>query len=189
MLNTVIAAATTVALFGLARHVLRDSLEAAIVAGIWALSPAVVETASHARQYDLLALCTVGFVWQVLRCAEVERPIEKRELIALALLTTAGALTHFHFPLIVSACGLLLVVRLVRRHRKRLLVSCLAIGAGCALFLALHPHFYQSVVRARRQAQVFRASDIVPRLEKTATCYASFFLDTTYIYSNVRPYF
>jgi hypothetical protein len=199
-LNILIAVATVPLLFGLARFVLRDDLAAAGVAATWALSPAAIETCFEARHYDLLALVTVGFAWALLRCASPGRPLGARHLILLGLMTAAGTLTHYHFPLIVVAGAGLAGVRASRPRagcphspgstggqlvfrrplceRRRLALICASIAVGGALFLAVHPRFWQSLLQAREQTQPFELSAVVPRLESTVLCYSTFFVST-----------
>ncbi|HTX70811.1 MAG TPA: glycosyltransferase family 39 protein [Thermoleophilia bacterium] len=62
-LNLVFATFTILAIFGLARALRFQRLEGALVALVWAVSPAVVSISSIARQYDLVGLTTVLFVW------------------------------------------------------------------------------------------------------------------------------
>ncbi|MEW6198920.1 MAG: glycosyltransferase family 39 protein [Planctomycetota bacterium] len=213
-LNTLLAAAAAVALFGLACIVVRDRLAAAAVAAIWVVSPAVIDTCFEARHYDLLALCGVGFTWAALRCVEAparrRRPhpdhgaqlghstgegessgeprlgrsfalprwaLAHRESVWLAVATLAGLLTHYHFVLLVAAAGAWLAVAL-RREPRRLLPLAAAVLAGSLAFVAVHPHFLASVLRAREQAQGFDIADLLPRLEATLLTYSTFFIST-----------
>ncbi len=58
-LNIVLATLTGLALYGLARRLLGNPLQAASVAGVWSLSPAAIRVFGEARQYELLALLAV----------------------------------------------------------------------------------------------------------------------------------
>lgn len=176
-LNTLLAGAGAVVLFGLAGTVVRDRLAAAAVAALWIVSPAVIDTCFEARHYDLLALCGVGFTWAVLRCAAASARPGRLHLTWLALATLAGLLTHYHFVLLVGAAGAWLAVTL-RREPHRLLLPVTAVLAGSLAFVALHPRFLASVLRAREQAQGFDLGDLVPRLEATLLTYSTFFIST-----------
>src|SRR5439155_16200851 len=70
-LNVLLAAMTALAIFGVGREAFGDDVEAALLAGVWVLSPATIGTSTEARPYDLFALVTVLFTWQLLR---VTRP-------------------------------------------------------------------------------------------------------------------
>src|SRR5829696_2342525 len=89
-LNLVIVSLTAVALAGLGRLAFRDDAEAVVLSAVWVLSPAAVSTSTEARQYDLLALVTVLFVWQFLRVIRTERPLRAGDAVLLAVLTAAG---------------------------------------------------------------------------------------------------
>jgi hypothetical protein len=118
-------------------------------------------------------------------------------LILLGLMTAAGTLAHYHFPLVVvAAVGLLVLRRRRLWHGRgpgglgdrqacghgtaRLARIGASIAVGGALFLAVHPRFWQSLLQAREQTQPFELSAIVPRLESTVLCYSTFFVSTRY---------
>lgn len=176
-LNTLLAGAGAVALFGLACSTVRDRPAAAAVAAIWIVSPAVIDTCFEARHYDLLALCGVGFTWAVLRCAAAPARPRPLHLTGLAVATLAGLLTHYHFVLLVAAAGVGFAVAR-RREPRGLLLPAMAVLAGVLAFVAVHPHFLASVLRAREQAQGFDLGDFVPRLEATLLTYSTFFVST-----------
>jgi len=150
-LNLIIALGTTAALFGLAHHVLGDLLEASLVSLIWAASPPVVETSLMARNYDLLALFTVLFVWALIVFSRPQRHLRHRDLGALAALTAAGAATHYHFALVLVAGGAFAAARLARRDPRLLLKLTGAVLGGLLLFVAVDPHFLLSIGRQRAQ--------------------------------------
>ncbi|MCH7886049.1 MAG: glycosyltransferase family 39 protein, partial [Planctomycetes bacterium] len=87
-LNILIAAAAILSLFRFARAVWGDPVRSALAAWVWAFSPTVVATSAQARQYDLLALCTILFMWTVWRCADHTRPIGWKHYAALAGMTS-----------------------------------------------------------------------------------------------------
>jgi hypothetical protein len=91
------------------------------------------------------------------------------------LVTLVGLLTHFHFALVLLGSAIFAFVRLVGRHRGRLLATALAVVVGIGIFVAAHPRFYDAVRRGRKQAQVYAADDVPARIERVATCYSQFF--------------
>ena len=188
-LNVVIAAMACVALFSLARYVLRDSFAAATVALLWTVSPAVLGSTLEARQYDLLALWAILFVAQVLRCSDPDASPTWRSYVALVAITSAGLLTHFHFGLIGLAGALFVAGRLVRRDRRRLLAVCGFLLAGCAVFAAVHPRFHESIPRARLQAQksVRSPKHFQRRVDRMFTNYMSFGFDINGLHRAARP--
>ena len=176
-LNVVLATLTGLAVFGLARRVLGDPLEAAGVAGVWSLSPAAIGVFGEARQYELLALLAVLLVWQSLRFADPSTRTPRRDAVGLAVLTAAGALTHFLFSLVVVAAAALLAVGLWRRERRRLAPGLASIAAGYAIFSLAHPGFLLSVRRGRAQAAVEATAELLgARAEATSQTLAEFLL-------------
>lgn len=177
-LNLLLTSAVTLALFGIARFVLRDSLKGAFVAFAWSVSPTVIPIALVARHYDLLALATVLFVWQVIRCADPAAPLRHRSSLWLTMATAFGLLTHYHFLLTVAGCGLFVVVRLIKRHRRRLLTMCAAVFVGFLIFVVLNPGFYSSIQTGRGRAQAFGSEPVSQRVDRTVARYTAFFVDS-----------
>lgn len=171
-LNILISALGVLALFGLARRVLGSATEGALVALVWAVSPAVVTIALEARQYELFALVTVAFVWALIRWADSARP-GWRESLPLAAAAAAGALTHYHFALVAAAAALFLAARL-RADRRRLLGGVGAIAAGYAVSIVVHPRFYESFGREQAQAETFNLAGIPDRVERVLSALGNF---------------
>jgi hypothetical protein len=177
-LNLIIVVITALALFGLARHILRDPVRAALVVFIWSVSATVIPIALVARHYDLLALAAVLFGWQVIRCVDAAQPLGRTQWILLALATAFGLLTHYHFPLIVVGCGLFALFRLVKRRRRRFLAMCTSVLVGALVFIALNPGFYDSIKAGRQRAQAFGSEPIGRRVDRTVGRYTAFFVDS-----------
>ena len=176
-LNIVLAALTTLALFGLARRVLGDPLRAALVAFVWSFSPAAIRVFAEARQYELLALLATLFVWQ---CVRVADPAPRRQplldLGVLAALTLAGALSQLLFAL-VAAAGVAVV--LVRRRKTGLRPAVGALGgvvAGYVAFALFDSGFVDSLARGRAQATPPSVDLLGGRLEATVRTLAEFLL-------------
>ncbi len=152
-LNMVFQAAGALGLFGLARHTLKNHFEALAVVFIWLVSPASLTMVLEARQYTLFGICAIFFVWlMVILTDKATRPKWSGWLL-LAITTAAGALTHYHFALVVLVAGLVFVFKLVRHDFRRVLFVGTAVATGYILFFILHPGFFRSVQElSRRQA-------------------------------------
>jgi uncharacterized membrane protein len=119
--NVVIAALATICLFGLARRVLGDALEAGFVALVWSLSPPVIATSYMARHYDMFALMTIVFVWLLVRATDKSRRLRWYDVAAVGLAAAAGMLTHYQFAIVAVGGGVYAIARLARHHWRRLL--------------------------------------------------------------------
>jgi hypothetical protein len=161
-LNCLLAALTALALFGLGRTALRNDWEAGLLAALWVLSPATVAISTEARQYDLFALVTVLFVWQLLR---IER-LRRRDAVLLALATAAGMLTHYLFALVLAGA---LVIALVRRRFR---VTAIPVLGGLVLAALLHPGFTQSLEEASNRGS--GASSVGDRLDRVLNTLGSY---------------
>ncbi len=148
-INILITLATGVVLFFLARRLLKNPLEAALVVLVWDVGPPMLATSILARQYDLFAFFVALFALLLVRAADLGRPFRWRDFVALAVVTAAGVLTHYQFVVVVAAGVLYAVVFLVRKDRRRLLAVAGGFVAGLPIFLVAAPQFYLSV---RRQA-------------------------------------
>lgn len=190
-LNVPIALATLLALFLLARRVMADELLAAAVALTWAVSPSVIGVSGLARQYDLLALVSVLTVWQAIRFADREVSLRWRDGVFLGLTVAAGALTHYHFAVVLVGVGLVVVVRTVvvartvearaargsgvREAAARFGWFALACAAGAVLFWVAHPEFSASFVRQGVQAAATSAGTMRTRVYWAARTFLGFF--------------
>jgi hypothetical protein len=150
-INILITLATGVVLFFLARRLLKNPLEAALVVLVWDVSPPMLATSILARQYDLFAFFVALFALLVVRAADLELPFRRRDFAALAVVTAAGVLTHYQFVVVVAAGVAYATIFLVRKDRGRLLGVAGSFVAGLPIFLIAAPHFYLSV---RRQAEL-----------------------------------
>jgi Dolichyl-phosphate-mannose-protein mannosyltransferase len=175
-LNIALAALTGLALFALARRVLGDPLEAALVAGVWSLGPAAIRVFAEARQYELLALLAVLFVWQCLRFCDPPTRSPRRDAALLAAAAAAGALTHFLFALVAAAGAGILVARLWRSHRGLLAWGVASIVAGYAAFSLLHPGFALSLARGSGQGAAPALDRLIGRIELTVDTLAELVL-------------
>jgi hypothetical protein len=154
-LNCLIVALTALALFGLGRTAFRNDWQAGLLAALWVLSPATVAISTEARHYDLFALVTVLFAWQVIRMRTTRR---RRDIALLALATAAGMLTHYLFALVIV--GALVLAGL----RRRFVVTAGAVLGGLVLFVVLHPGFTESLDTARNRGS--GASGLGDRLDR-----------------------
>jgi uncharacterized membrane protein len=149
-LNLVFAALCTLGIFGLARSLGLDELEGALVALVWALSPAVVGISSIARQYDLVALTAVLLVWGLVVAVKAwpgggeaaGRRARWPSLVWLGAATAAALLTHYQAVLLLAGAtvfvlaGPVLPGRLRRRGRWWPPLVALAAGTAAAALLA-----------------------------------------------------
>jgi hypothetical protein len=167
VLNLFISALAGLALFGLARRLLRRNIDAALVTLTWSLSRVVVATSSLARNYDLLTVFVVLFVWLVVDVSDAKRPPRRLALVALALVTFAAFLTHYQFLLavagaVVYALGSAWLSGPARRAHdehpwRRSAATLAAMAAGLALTVLLHPGMFNSF-RISRSLR-FRATE------------------------------
>ncbi len=116
-LNIVLSALAALALYGLGRGLGFEPIEAALVTLVWSLSPAVLIVSSMARQYDLLALFTILFVWALWRVTAPAARLPWAAAVGLAAATAAGFLTHYQFVLVIGGGVLVAAARPALRRR------------------------------------------------------------------------
>jgi len=163
-LNVVINLLAILALYFLAREVLKNPLEAAMVACAWALSPAVFQISFEARQYDLLALLTILLVWRVFKYSDLTTSSRTIDFFLVTALAAAGALTYYYFALVVAGCGLLVIAKLASKDNKRLLRVIGAMIAGYIIFFLLHPYFYRSFTNESLMRGSFSHENLMTRV-------------------------
>jgi hypothetical protein len=175
-LNMMISLFSILGLFGLARYVLCDSVEAALVACFWALSPSVFQMSVESKQYELLALIAILFVWQILRYTDSKRSPGLFDFCLLALLTFAGTLTHFHFNILVGGCGIYAIATLWGKQKNRLMTGVGAVLVGYLVFLWITPNFFQSFRNAQETLSPFSYEALRLRINNAInTCRQFFF--------------
>jgi hypothetical protein len=159
VLNLFISALAASALFGLARRLLRQDVDAALVTLTWSLSRVVVATSSLARNYDLLTLLVVLFVWLLVAVSDARRPLRMLTLVALGFVTAAAFFTHYQFILAVAGAVMYALgsawssshARPVPDERpwRRAAATLVAMAAGLGLTMLLHPSMFSSFRAAR----------------------------------------
>ncbi|UCE66072.1 MAG: glycosyltransferase family 39 protein [Candidatus Zixiibacteriota bacterium] len=174
-LNILISVVAILLLYRLANLILKDRIEAALAAFVWALSPAVMGITCHARPYDLLALCTILLVLQTIRCADTSKVFRLRQFIYMAISSAAGALTHYHFAIVILGCGLFMAYKLIRVKRRQLFIALLSMAAGLVIFYLMHPHFLLSIQYQMAENQPFQFSEIIPRFKVMLAAFGTFF--------------
>jgi hypothetical protein len=137
-----LASVITVALaFSLGRRLF--SAGAGLVAALFvALNTFSIYYAQEARMYALLALLGAAAMWALVGL--VQRP-QWRWAVALGLINAAGLYTHYAYPFLILAQGVLVLARLIQlRTQRPALVKltgwfALTAGVTALLFLPLAP--------------------------------------------------
>jgi hypothetical protein len=179
-LNLVFAAFTVLGIYGLARALGFISLEAALAALVWAVSPAVVGISALTRQYDLLALATVLLVWGLVRTTTVRR--DRRSpwpgVVWLALATAAALLTHYQAVLLVAGAAVWAVAGVPRRgpdgRRRPRWQPLLGLAAGTLLAGLLAPGWRLALSRERGKLDGFSTPTLLQKLDAIGATLARF---------------
>ena len=181
-LNLVFAALAVLAIFGLARALGFERLEGALVALVWAVSPAVVSVSSITRQYDLVALTTVLLVWGLVKACgappeQLEGERRPRTWPWLAVLWVAAAaaaalLTHYQAVLLVAGGAFYVVAGflLARRNGRRRpwWPPLLGLAAGTLAAALLAPGWSGAFGRERSKLEHFSTKVLVEKLDAIA---------------------
>ena len=176
LLNILFFAPSVLVLFSLARSCLKDDRSAALVAFIWSLSPAVVHTSFVLRSYQLLVLCELLFIREILLVSEPSRPPAPGNYLKLTLAGAAGLLTHYQFAIVVAGGLVFFFARSTRFDRRRRAVGLVSLLCTFMILFALHPNFFLSYSRQRAQAGEYRFADVGSRAEKVFSSIMAFFI-------------
>ena len=139
-------------LWQMGRRVLKNNWAALFPVILWGFSAGAVSAVLYFRVYQLLMFFVVLITYLAFCIAEA-RQIRWRLVVAVALTTAGGFLTHYYFVLYTLFLGLALGVYLLLERRFRLLGrSLIGVGAGVALGIGIFPaslHQAFSSYRAR----------------------------------------
>ncbi len=177
-LNLVIFSFGVLSLFGLAKFLVQDTTDALFVCCIWAVSPALLDITVEARQYELLGVCTIFFIWAVLRYKKADTHSWVNWFFIVVSAAT-GALTHYHFVLVVMGVVLIFILKLFRENRQFFYYALSGISVGYLISFVLHPKFLLSVkqlaVRQGQETQYYWTSlDFLRRVYATGYTYTRF---------------
>lgn len=174
-LNLIFFAASAVGLFLVGVYALGRRFEAAAAVMVWSCSPNVIPIAYQARQYELLALCTIWFTLAVLRCTSRSKPPKTWHWIALGLISGAGLLVHYHFVIALTGGGVYTLLHLARHHRGRLALGLLSIYMGAGLANVAHP----VIKHVQAKSKKLGSQSVSPkaRLRKCSNRYRAFLMD------------
>jgi hypothetical protein len=110
-----------------------------LVVVTYAFGFGTIRISQEARQYDLLVLIAVLCVWQIIRLTHLDKPVKIYQLLFLTITVAAGALTHYHFAIALSAGLVFAVARLIKLDSNRLIQIVLAAIFGYALAFLVFP--------------------------------------------------
>lgn len=145
-LHLVVGWLVVIVLFFFARFLLQDGRWAALTCVLWAVSPGVLTTSVESRQYLILTLWVLLFIWQILRVTESSSGWKPRQAAGLVLTMWLGLMTHYQFALIMAGGGGWLTIGFLRRRDFRSLGIAAALFVGALVLLWLtHPQFYLSL--------------------------------------------
>ncbi|MDU8885490.1 glycosyltransferase family 39 protein [Yeosuana sp. MJ-SS3] len=161
ILNIFFHVLTSILIFIICRR-LQCSYLIAVAAGLlWLLNGSIVSAAQETRQYSLLALCSVLYLWCLLAYLQKK---SVRTLIYLTIAAVLGMLTHYHFGLLVSTSVMYVAIYMIsKKNWVHLFRFVVALGIAALIFFMIHPEFYVSFERQVFQAQAFSVENMIPR--------------------------
>ena len=181
-LNLVFAALTVLSIFWFARALGFERIEGALVALVWAVSPAVVSISSIARQYDLVALTTVLLVWGLVRASAPRGggDVTAREpgaarlwltVVWVAAAAAAALLTHYQAVLLIAGgalYGLVGVLLSGRDGRRPWWPPLLGLAAGTLVAALLAPGWSGAFGRERSRLDDISVRVFIEKLDAIA---------------------
>lgn len=173
LLNIVFLSVATVAIYATCRMLSVSQWIAFVATLAWIVSLSTRSTVGAIRQYTLFTMLTALLL--LLAVLWIQR---KRwpYLAGMVAVMTAGLLTHYQFPFPLATIAGTTALLLWKRHARREVGHlALASAASVALFVAILPHFRQSVLLAHKQAQPFELINLPIRIGGSAFSVAQLF--------------
>ena len=149
MLIAILAGMTVVALFFLATHILKNSIEASVVAALWAVSPGACLVSASLRHYELFGLVSLVVAWMFFRVTDEQSPGRVRDYLALSLAAALGALA---------------ICRLARKRFFRLAAVTVSTSLGLLIAYACHPNFRNSIALQSSKVEPFAWTGVPERM-------------------------
>ncbi|MDX2163713.1 MAG: glycosyltransferase family 39 protein [bacterium] len=141
------ASTITVALgYAIGRR-LMPNWAAGLAAALIALNTFSIYYAQEARMYALLGLWAAGAAWSLVMWLNLRNARRAwRWALAYALCSAAGLWTHYAFPFVLAALGILALIVLFKRNRRRWFAAFAAANAlALALFAAWLPTAWSQI--------------------------------------------
>ena len=152
-LNVVLHVVTAVVLWRLARRLTGSPLAGWGAVGVWAVLPAVAQTATATRQYSMAGLWSITLGALFVR---TRGTTSRRGLLAVAAVTALGLLTLYPFGVVVAGLGAVCVADLrVPARRRSALAQLGALVAGGVVFLLCQPWLREALNRQQEQVERF----------------------------------
>lgn len=166
VMNVVVGVGGALLLYVLGREYFQEHWQAAGVALLWYLSPAVIQTSLLARQYELMAFFVIFYLLMIRRF-ETKR-LNGYAQLGLTAAVAGGLLTHVQFLFVLFASILPLLIH--PAIRKRIFRLLLLVGIGGAVALVVNP-LYADILLTKREY----ALDLLTRFGNIVSGMLSFF--------------
>jgi hypothetical protein len=173
LLNIVFLSVATVAVYTTCRLLSVSQWIACVATLAWMVSLSTRSTVGVIRQYTLFSMLTallllVTILWMQRRGWAY--------LVGMVVVMTAGLLTHYQFPFPMAAILGTSALLLWKSHARREIAHLALAGiSSVLLFVAILPHFRQSVLLAHKQAQQFELLNLPIRIGGSAFSVAQLF--------------
>ena len=165
LLNIILASLSAIVLFYIFRIFTKENLSALSVSLIWFACPPAMASSMMARQYDLLTLLGLILIWMVIRISDAEKTSRYYDWGLIALISALGLLTHFHFLLLISGCGLFVSCKIPAIGWKKALTCFGAMAIGCLLFYIIYGNPGKTFAQAKLQSQAYDSEQFSNRIE------------------------
>ena len=177
ILNIIVWIASFILLYKVGRHTFKSLRLTSIGLFVWAVSPQVHLINSYPRQYALLGLISILYIYIVLRLLRPNHRTSPLLLIGMIITTTLGMLTHLYFILLIGSCLILILMIMQRRKRiKRILPFIIATLLGLLLFVMIYPQFVNPILGNRGSSFQPNVGDLYRRTADFITNHGAFFI-------------
>jgi hypothetical protein len=153
VVNLVLNLGGIVLVFGLARGIFKDTTLAAWTTALWAVSPGVLQTTVHARQYSLVGVLVLGAMWCAFRLLDPQRAPGLRQALTLVALTALAVLTQYYAMIPVAGIGALAIAAWWRGERRRAGGVMGSLIVAAVVVMSAQPGLHRTLIRQQEQAR------------------------------------
>ena len=175
LFNIIISWLSAYFLFLLTQRFLKENDKAAWVTAVWFISAGAIASSKMVRQYELLALFTMAYVYMGWPLLE-DKQVTWKSVFAFTLITLLGMLTHYLFAFVIISFACVLIVNSYKSKNVKP-VYLFGLSAFALIpFLIIHPNWITNLMNDNQATLI-----LIERLKKVPFGFLSIITEDAFL--------